>query len=602
MASYRNRQINPDFDTQDYQIAADEASPPPPPVMPSDTPSEPPTGLGTPGNGIPRAAPQPPPALPATGNGDFGGEASTGVSPTIPNVDMSPMAQFRRLKPPEPPKGSVLKTIGAALLANRFGDEISNRLMHPTYAMQRDKYNQQVSDLENAAKMDISQRGLEANEELKKANALKARGAAYDLITKQEDRQTAMEDKKSTADAAMREKQYNDAIKIGGMGGKQQASDAPIPNGYFSVPHPTDPKSVYLIPSTKTHFVANNNFVDMADTVGIGGIDQGDLISQDTFKTVAELAGKKTIQDAKPDKSDPAAKENPNQWTADSLNPDPAVSSPAKKKLELWKNTQKTPAINISTLPNDAATDQAAARYLHTGTLPPLGMGAAAAAARSKILNRAAEMDPTSDIASNMATYGADRVSLSSLQRTSDAVNAFEGLATKNLDRFVGVAKRTIDSGQPWANTVFRGGARMIGDPNAADFEAARITAFTEVAKVLNNPSSSAILSDSARKEANEVLNGNYTVQQLISVADLLKREMADRKIENQRAIDEINQRIGGKKKPSEVQSPSPAGQKIITVNGQKYSKTIRLSNGKYQGMNVATGNWDDLPDPKAKK
>ncbi len=259
-----------------------------------------------------------------------------------------------------------------------------------------------------------------------------------------------------------------------------------------------------------------------------------------------------------------ADKETVNQWISDSLSSDPAVSGPAKQKIDTWKKTQhdqRQPIVNVNAIPSDPAIDQAAYRYLKSGELPALGMGRDAASARTKILNRAAELDPSADIATNKGGYGADKGSLASLQRTRDSINAFEGTARKNLDQFMNVAQKTVDSGFPFVNNVFRGGARVLGDPNAANFEAARTVAFTEIAKVLNNPTSSAVLSDSARKEAEKVLNGSYTVKQLVEVSKLLKQDMENRKVETDRALEEIRQRMrGGKSAPDGTSKSDPLG------------------------------------------
>jgi len=80
---------------------------------------------------------------------------------------------------------------------------------------------------------------------------------------------------------------------------------------------------------------------------------------------------------------------------------------------------------------------------------------------------------------------------------------------------------------------------------------------------VLNNPTSSAVLSDSARKEAETVLNGNYTVPQLMDVAKLLKQDMENRKVETDRALSEIRERMSGKKPTIEAAAqanPNPNG------------------------------------------
>lgn len=256
-------------------------------------------------------------------------------------------------------------------------------------------------------------------------------------------------------------------------------------------------------------------------------------------------------------------KENPNQWVADSLNPDPAISGPAKQKIATWEKTQKDqrqPIVNVNSMPTDPAIDQAAVRYLKTGEMPPMGMGRDGGVIRTRIMNRAAELDPNADISGNKAGYGADKGSLAKLTATRDSINAFEGTARKNLDQFMNVAQKTVDSGLPFANRVFRGGARVLGDPNAAQFEAARTVAFTEVAKVLNNPTSSAVLSDSARKEAESILNGSYTVKQLIGVAQLLKQDMENRKTETDRALGEIHTRMGRKSGGGTAAPADPLG------------------------------------------
>jgi len=280
-----------------------------------------------------------------------------------------------------------------------------------------------------------------------------------------------------------------------------------------------------------------------------------------------------------PEKPQPKQNQDINHWIAVRNDPKstPEEKTLANTNIKDWEGTQKNqraPIVNVNAMPSDPAIDQAAMRYLKSGELPTMGMGRDAATARTKILNRAAELDPSADIASNKGGYGADKASLASLQKTADTVNAFEGLARKNLDRFVTVAQKTVDSGMPWANRAFRGGARALGDKSAAEFEAARVTAFTEIAKVLNNPTSSAVLSDSARREAEGILSGSYTIPQLVSVATLIKQEMATRKTENQRALDEIRGRMkGGKKEGSE-----DSGGNVVKWGRDAQGNPVRLS------------------------
>lgn len=256
----------------------------------------------------------------------------------------------------------------------------------------------------------------------------------------------------------------------------------------------------------------------------------------------------------------------------------------AAKKIDEWKRTtknQRPPAqIVIANSADDDAITRMAERSVFYGE-PPSTRNPAL---MMRVEKRAAELAKEYNIstadtqAAKMGQKG-DSASFSKLQATLDAINAFEGTAHKNLDQFIGQAKQTIDTGLPWANQVFRGGARMIGDPNAAAFEAARTVAFTEVAKVLNNPTSAAVLSDSARKEAEKILDGSYTLAQLMKVADLLKQDMTNRKTETQRALNDIQKRTKGRGTPQSPTAPPAGGGDLSGLSTDELFK--RLSGGK---------------------
>jgi hypothetical protein len=192
----------------------------------------------------------------------------------------------------------------------------------------------------------------------------------------------------------------------------------------------------------------------------------------------------------------------------------------------------------------DAALDQAAERYYKTTELPPLGQGAAGATARKKIINRAAELHPVADLAGNRAGYGADRASLQKLQTTADQTDAREGTALKNLDVFLDVAKRVTDTGSPALTKPARWLDENMGDPNIAAFRAARQTAVSEIAAVLNAQNSQ--VSDSARHEVNDLIGPNATGAQIAEAAKILKQDMANRKAANQEQLGTIKGRISG--------------------------------------------------------
>jgi len=198
--------------------------------------------------------------------------------------------------------------------------------------------------------------------------------------------------------------------------------------------------------------------------------------------------------------------------------------------------------------------EAAAARlFRKTGQMPPMGCGAAASAARTRVLNRAATLTPEEisdleagglDIAGNSMDFAADKGSLTTLQRTRDAVTAFEKTALRNIDIFLNTAKKAVDTGMPIINQPVRAvAASAFGSTNLAEFTAARTVALTEAAKVLNNPNLSGVLSDSARKEVEGLLSPNATVGQAYAVFNLIKNEMRGRTQYLDQTIAEIKSR-----------------------------------------------------------
>ncbi len=179
-----------------------------------------------------------------------------------------------------------------------------------------------------------------------------------------------------------------------------------------------------------------------------------------------------------------------------------------------------------ATLSGDAL-DMAAKRYLATGELPSMGMGAAGAAARVAVMNAAAKIDPAASLALNKATYKSDSANLANLQKTEGTLSAFERTAGKNLDQFLALADKVPDTGVPWLNTPLRSvNAQGLGNADQAAFNAARDVALREIARVTNDPKLSGVLSDSARKEVSGLAAGNATFAQIKAVAKVLKQDM----------------------------------------------------------------------------
>ena len=230
-----------------------------------------------------------------------------------------------------------------------------------------------------------------------------------------------------------------------------------------------------------------------------------------------------------------------------------------------------------------SALDQSAERYSQTGELPS-GF-ARSPGTMTAIIKRAAELHPDQNIAGNKAVYGATKTALTQLQAQASKVDAFESTAGKNLDLFLKTAQPIIDSGSPWINTPLRKvGAGALGSKDIAAFNTARTTAITEIAKVLNSPTGSGVLSDSARKEVEGLIGPDATLQQIVSAANILRQDMSNRHDSYQEGIESLQKQLGGASANPAPKAAPAAGMavgSIITQNGHRFKVTAVDKNGK---------------------
>lgn len=195
---------------------------------------------------------------------------------------------------------------------------------------------------------------------------------------------------------------------------------------------------------------------------------------------------------------------------------------------------------------SDTALDQAAQKYLDTGTLPP-GYGAVGIQRQNAIMNRAGVMDPQAALARNQAIYKADAANLTNLQRTEGSLSAFESSAGKNLDMFLTLIPKMPDTGVPWLNKPVRTLTKdMVGDEFYPAVQAARAVALREIARVTNDPKLSGQLTDSARREVEGLAPENATLGQIKHVAEVLKQDMANVHTGLTEQMDAIKARISG--------------------------------------------------------
>lgn len=264
------------------------------------------------------------------------------------------------------------------------------------------------------------------------------------------------------------------------------------------------------------------------------------------------------------------------------------IEAQGAKHLELsWSEFQEhvrhNKQIEEGTSLSPEAVEKAADMMATTGTLPPLGMGAAAAQMRSKILDRAAKKYADVDWASAGAQFKADQGSLGAMQKQRDAVGAFEDTALKNVKVFEDAAKKVIDTGSPFLNKPLRAiDQKVLGSGEQAAFNTARLTVIPEFAKILNNPNLGGQLSDSARHEIDTILAPDATLKQIYDSIAVLKKDTANRRTSYDEAIANIQKRITQKTSGKTETAPTvKAGDIKYLADGSKVEVVSVDKDGK---------------------
>ncbi len=234
------------------------------------------------------------------------------------------------------------------------------------------------------------------------------------------------------------------------------------------------------------------------------------------------------------------------------------------------KNLDKPEPLEDSTNSfTPAAIDNAAARYNIDGTLPPMGMGKGGSAARSQILNRAAELasgvDGTDQRVAQLTTK-ASASTLLQLKKTKTMIKAFEEMANKNADIALEMSAKVDRSGSPVVNRWFlAGNNKLAGDVDTATFNTAVNVFANEYAKIMSGSMGNTPVSDSARKEAHEILNTAQTPAQLRANIKLLQREMKNRLIGLDESEHELIQQMksAGTSTKKEDEGKKPTGNQV---------------------------------------
>ena len=253
-----------------------------------------------------------------------------------------------------------------------------------------------------------------------------------------------------------------------------------------------------------------------------------------------------------------------------------------------WKAKQSPMAMVMGNQLQGTALDQQAERFSQSGVLPS-GF-TRSPGTLSAIINRAAELHPDQNIAGNEAAYKSVQKGLGSLQDQFGKVSAFEGTALRNLDLYVQKVQAIPDLQVKFANVPLRMiTGSMIGEQNYAAMQAARKTASAEVGKVLSSATGSGVLSDSQRKEAEDVLDGNLPLDATLNVVQTLKQDLANRHDSYNQEINQLRGLVGAR----------TANQQA--VGGGQETPTANTKAGGTSGLGVSLSAAKLLPRNKGK-
>jgi hypothetical protein len=219
-----------------------------------------------------------------------------------------------------------------------------------------------------------------------------------------------------------------------------------------------------------------------------------------------------------------------------------------------WKAKQTPTAMVLGNMLGqggaNSALDQQAEKYFQTGQLP--GGFSRSPGTTAAIIQRANALHPGESLAENQAGYKANQASLTGLQKNFDTVSAFENTAGKNLDLYLQKLNAIPDLGVKFANVPLRMiDDKLVGSDNYQAMKAAQQTAAAEVAKVLSSANASGVLSDSQKKEAEDILSGNLSYSAAKNVVATLKQDFANRHQSYQAQIADIQGRLGQGSKPT---------------------------------------------------
>jgi hypothetical protein len=204
---------------------------------------------------------------------------------------------------------------------------------------------------------------------------------------------------------------------------------------------------------------------------------------------------------------------------------------------------------------DSASLDHYADELAANGSYPNSAKGKAGQPYARAIEKRALELHPDFSAARAAAGFHADTASLQEGVKQADVTDVSEGKALADIGILEKQMKPLADTGSPLLNKGLRALQEKSGDPQVAAMLTARVAAVAQINKVIN----SGTLTESARKEAEELVQSDATMGQLMSTLGVLKQDMARSKEAMHQRVSNVQGRMSGKPAPQEATGAAPA-------------------------------------------
>ncbi len=214
---------------------------------------------------------------------------------------------------------------------------------------------------------------------------------------------------------------------------------------------------------------------------------------------------------------------------------------------------------------------QAALNYISNGQYPPTGRGndASAQAVRAAISSKVGAIAAASgmDEPALRAFYKSNAASLTQEQKMFDAAQANINTADRNVSELNKYLDKLPDTGSPLFNKPLRSFAKSVeGDPNMGPIATYLASVQNEYGKIINSSNGGTALTDSARHEAQALIDHNATVAQMIGSIKALGTEGDNRLLSVGDQIQRIQQRM---KSPPKTETTNQNGISVTDPNGK---------------------------------